>query len=107
MKRVYVAGPYSSDPVRNTREAIDTGNHLLVLGFMPLIPHGQQYPHAFAEWIAYDLVWLRQCEAIYRMPGPSPGADMETAEAKRLGIPVFTRIDDLRAWAETGKVLEG
>jgi len=32
---------------------------------------------------------------VLRLPGPSSGADKEVDLARRLGIPVFTEIDEL------------
>ncbi len=40
MKFIYVAGPYTGgDPVVNTRKAIEAGERLIALGFVPFIPH--------------------------------------------------------------------
>src|ERR1700751_4251746 len=101
--RIYIAAPYSSAPAANTDAAIAIGELLHNLGFVPYVPHmsflwDQRYPHSYAEWLAYDLHWLRVCEAVFRMPVESVGADGEVAEAERLGIPVFTDVDALRAW---------
>lgn len=54
-----------------------------------------------ADWLAVDLAWVAVSDAVLRLPGESTGADIEMAEALRLGIPVFTSIPDLlgTAWA--------
>lgn len=102
--RVYVAGPYSvPDKVANTRVAIIAGNTLLDMGFVPFIPHLSHFwdflcPQKYSVWLEYDLHWLRQCDAVLRLPGESKGADAEVAEAVRLNIPVFESISDLVAW---------
>jgi hypothetical protein len=93
--RVYIAGPYTRpDPEANTRRAM---HHWLALwnqGYAPFCPHWSHFQHAetpipYAAWMAFDLEWLRVCDAVLRLPGESPGADRECAEARRLGIPVF------------------
>ena len=57
------------------------------------------------EWLAIDLAWVAVCEAVVRLPGESGGADMETAEARRLGIPVFESVAELVAWSKlSGRV---
>lgn len=99
--RVFMSGPYSSSPAANTDAAIAVAELLHSLGFVPFIPHlshfwNERYPHPYADWLAYDLHWLRMCDAVFRMPGDSSGADGEVAEARRIGIPVFTDIDELR-----------
>ena len=106
--RVYVAGPYTfPDKVQNTRTAILAGNALLELGFVPFIPHLSHFwdllcPQRYSTWLEYDLNWLKQCDAVLRLPGDSKGADEEVSEAILNGIPVFDSISDLVAW-EFGK----
>ncbi len=93
--RVYVAGPYRHpDPVSNTHRAIVVGNQIIELGHAPYVPHltmfqHLQHPREERVWLELDLVWLRQCNVVYRMPDESAGADAEVAEANRLDIPVF------------------
>ena len=52
-----------------------------------------------AEWLAIDFAWVAVSDAVLRLPGESKGADRETAEAERLGIPVFHSVADLLRWA--------
>lgn len=52
-----------------------------------------------ADWLKIDFEYIRRCDAVLRLPGESVGGDMETAEAARLGIPVFTSIESCIAWA--------
>jgi hypothetical protein len=100
--RVYVAGPYSKgDTAMNVREAIITGNNLRALGFTPFIPHFTFFwhllvPHEIDYWYAYDMEWLEQCDAVFRLPGESTGADAEVARAVELGLPVIYDFGDLR-----------
>jgi hypothetical protein len=103
MTRVYVAGPYSGgDTVANINRAIFNGDWLLSLGYVPFIPHLTGFwhlihPHKYEDWLAYDMAWLRMCDAILRLPGESPGADREEQEAMRIGIPVFLSVPELIA----------
>jgi hypothetical protein len=96
--RVYVAGPYTSDPEGNTRRAIAMGTLLMDCGFAPFIPHLNHYWHAidprpYEEWLEYDLSWVAVSEALLRLPGESPGADREVDYANRAGIPVFETLE--------------
>ena len=40
------------------------------------------------------LVWLAQCEAILYL-GPSKGADIELAEAERLGLKIYRSVSEI------------
>ena len=99
--RIYVAGPYSQGDVReNVARAIAIGNVIARRGHTPFIPHlthfwHLQHPHPVGFWYAQDMEWLRQCDALYRIPGPSEGADNEVAECLRLGRPVFTELEEI------------
>lgn len=100
--KVYVAGPYSKgDIVVNVRNAIIAGNNLRALGYTPFVPHLSMFwhmlvPHHDIEyWYVYDMEWLEVCDAVFRLPGESVGADREVARAKELGIPVVTSYLDL------------
>lgn len=102
---VYVAGPYSSDPVGNTRAACELFHQLFDLGFAPIIPHLSMLldfhkPRPWEDWMELDLPIVARSQAVYRMPGPSRGADCETAHAAALGIPVFLSIERLTEWAK-------
>ena len=98
--KVFIAGPYSSDPVKNTERAIDAAELLTRRGFVPFCPHLNHYwddrwKHPAEFWYRYDFVWLRLCDCLLRIPGESKGADNEEAEMRRLGKPVFHEIKDL------------
>lgn len=62
------------------------------------------FPNGWDHWIERDLVWVRKADAVFRMPGLSDGADVEVAEAERLGIPVFVDESDLADWLETQSI---
>jgi hypothetical protein len=101
MKKVYVAGPYSrGDVMVNIRAALFAADWLLALGYAPFVPHLTGFwhfysPKPYKAWLALDLEWLRACDAVLRLPGESPGADGEVAEAERLGIPVYESVPEL------------
>jgi hypothetical protein len=101
--RVYVAGPYTKpDPVINTKAAVEAGDHLLRLGYVPFIPHltlmwHMLRPHEYQDWLDYDNEWVKLCNAVLRLPGESSGADGEEELARALEIPVFYSIEDLHS----------
>ena len=98
--RVYVAGPISKgDVLRNIHRGIEWGARLFKDGLAPYIPHLDGYmtfaaanEAAGSEWKAlleWDLEWVAQSEAIFRLAGESKGADRQVELALELGIPVF------------------
>jgi hypothetical protein len=98
--RVYIAGPYSSDPGANTHRAIMEAERLISGGFLPFVPHLSHFwhavsPHCYEFWMQYDLAWLEACDCVLRFPGESAGADRECERAKELGIPVFTSYTEI------------
>lgn len=93
--RVYVAGRLNGgDVAANIRAAIDVADDLWRGGFLPFLPHQNKlwhlvHPHPEEKWLLdFDLPWLAACDVLVRLPGESPGADREVAEAELLGIPV-------------------
>lgn len=98
--RVYVSGPYTSDPEGNTTRAIAAGQTLLNMGYAPFVPHLTHFWHLQHEnhyevWLDLDLAYVATCRALLRMPGHSPGADREVEAAETLGIPVYHSISEL------------
>ncbi len=105
--RVYVCSPISlGDVSANVRTACEAGYRLLKAGYAPIIPALTCYlagdvpdplplDTTHDEWIAVSLAWLRQADLVLRLSGVSVGADLETAEARRLGIPVYYSVDNL------------
>lgn len=100
--RVYLAGPYSRGvPGRNVQEAIYAAGYLIRLGYAPLVPHlshyiHDQFPQPYEVWLEICLAWIPCSEAVYRLPGESPGADRECELAASLGIPVVYSLLDLQ-----------
>lgn len=113
---IFVAGPYSAptpaQELANTYAAIDAGVILASAGHLPVVPHlnhwlgerakmmtGDGLPYEF--YLSLTIAQLRGCEAMLFL-GPSPGANRERAEAERLGLPVFERIEDIPALVGSG-----
>ena len=98
---VYVAGPLThGNQQANIAAAVSAARRLMEAGLHPFVPHLSWFadlikPMPYAEWLAYDLEWVKRCDAVLRLPGFSPGAEQECSEARFLGIPVFYDIDIL------------
>jgi hypothetical protein len=97
--RIYVAGPYTQggDMALNVRRAIEAADGLARRGHVPFIPHLTHFwhmlcPHEYEFWMQQDLAWLRQCEAVLRLEGESPGADREVQAARELGLAVYRSV---------------
>lgn len=103
---VYVAGPISRDPIGGARIAIQAAAALADAGLAPYVPQlcvlwELVSPRAYADWMGIGFAWLRKCDVVLRLPGESKGADLEVAEAERLGIPVFHQVDQVVAWSRS------
>lgn len=97
---IYVAGPYSSNPDANVSKAMNYWKWLREDGFNPYIPHlshfiEQQHPHHYEFWMDHCFDMLERCDALFRMPGMSPGSDREVKYAREYGIPVFHDYESL------------
>ena len=108
--RVYVSGPYThGDPLQNVKTAMAVAGALLDVGHAPYVPHLSHFLHlhqqrSYEDWMTLDLAYLAVCEALIRIPGFSPGADREVAEAERLRIPVYSSVEEfLGALAVRGR----
>jgi hypothetical protein len=105
---VYIAAPYTRpDPVENTHLAIKVANELIDAGLVtPVVPHISLLwhlvtPRGLEFWYEYDLAILARCDAVYRLPGESTGADREVWFAEGRGLPVFFERDSLDSWARS------
>ena len=98
---IYVAGPYTQgDTAMNIRGVVQTADVLMKYGYFPYVPHLTHLwhmisPRPYNEWLALDNEWLKKCDAVIRVSGPSEGADAEIALANRLGIPVYYSVTEL------------
>jgi len=111
MKRpmIYVAGPISTggDIPGNTHQGVLAAEELRRVGFITFCPHLSVFTEIvcgsrpWQEWIEYDEEVILRCDALYRMPGASRGADHEEAFCQKHGIPVFRSIGALLEWRDT------
>lgn len=99
--RVYIAGPMAKGVfAQNMRWAMDAANEIITKGHYPFIPHLFWYleviHHRPAEqWLDLDHTWLLQCDAIYRIPGASIGADMEVKWAEKYDLAIYHHLDEI------------
>ena len=92
---VYIAAPYANgDPISNIRLTFLVADEILEHGGVPFLP---------LLWVFWHLVkpkrdklidelrayMVTRCDAIFRLPGVSRGADLEVEAARESGIPVF------------------
>lgn len=112
---ILIAGPYASgtdgDPHRMRRNLdrleeaawpIFQAGHIPMIGEWVALPvlssAGASGP---ADPLAADVMYptaarlLQHCDAVLRLPGDSRGADQDVAIAQRLGLPVYTSLDDV------------
>jgi hypothetical protein len=58
---------------------------------------GQSHSDAVFKTYQYPVAHrlLSKCDAVFRIPGASTGADLEVAKAREMGLPIFTDLDDV------------
>ena len=102
MQVIYIASPFSEgDPRFNVDRQNEVANILLNEGYAPLAPlllgdaMERMQSRMWEEWIECCLAWVAKCDALLRLDGESRGADLEVAEARRLGIPVVFNVEEL------------
>lgn len=107
---VYIAAPFSSDPWPNTVIACDMWHQLFVEDkVLPICPHWSFVQEKVSgddldwnDYMVYDIELINHTvDAILRLPGKSPGADMETEFAAQNNIPVFHSVEDLYTWVDS------
>ena len=99
--RIYISGPISKgDKNHNLKQSFDAQERLIRAGFSPLnpmltmlLPCEQFIEHQV--WIDVDLPWVAMSDAVLRLPGESAGADQECDYADELGIPIYTKLEEL------------
>jgi hypothetical protein len=105
---LYISGPLTGPPTgpyATVHDACVFFKEAFAAGWLPFLPHinvlaemvvGELVAGKGQEgWMAYDLDWVTRCDALVRLPGVSPGADREVAQAQKYGIPVFTPMQAL------------
>lgn len=112
---ILIAGPYLSgtdgDPARiaANRERLEAAalpiwarGHLPLLGEWLALPiihaaggrePGDAVFHAYQYPVAERL--LQRCDAVWRLPGASRGADLDVARAQALGLPVYHALEQI------------
>jgi hypothetical protein len=106
---IYVSGAITcgDNLPQNVRRGIEAAAALIDRGYVVICPHekvlGMEllHPMSYEEWMAYDLRCIEICDAIYRMPEWSKGADREVKFAKEIGKPVYTSLESLVACVPT------
>lgn len=99
--KIYVAGPLrQGDQFVNCRTAILAAERVIEMGHIPFVPHmtfiwHYLSPHDFEYWMAFDLAWLAECDALLRLPGDSEGSDIEEARARELDLLIFKDITEI------------
>ena len=103
--KVYIAGPIGQgDAVKqNVERGVATANELLDLGFYVFAPHlftflGKERDYEF--WMEHCFQWLKECTALLRLPGASPGADREIEFAIKGGMKIFYSVESLVKWRD-------
>lgn len=97
--RVYVSGPITKgNRTHNFAQAAEAQRLLMLAGFAVLNPmlsmmHPDSENIDYKLWLASDLPWVQVADYVVRLPGESNGADIETAHARRHGIPVIDYAD--------------
>lgn len=91
---VFLAGPFTSNPMHGTRTASLAGDVLYEAGYDVYVPHLSILddlisPHDSDYWYERTLHMVEHCDLLLQLPGESVGADREAARARELGIPTF------------------
>lgn len=99
---VYVSGPISNDPWTWMLRAIEVADEITDAGGNPCVPHltvvwHAHRPRPYEDWLRRDLSWVEVCGSLFRMEGPSPGAEREIAHAESVGNPIYWDLDQLKA----------
>ena len=86
----------------NVERAASVAERLRKAGWVPFLPHAHYSAWSEAlggmvfegrsghdEVMTQCLKWVSVCNVLVRLPGYSPGTDLEVSHAKRNGIPVY------------------
>ncbi len=117
---ILVAGPYRSgtgdDPdlmARNLARLEEAAWPIFRSGHVPMIGEWVALPvlraagadgvsDPLAQRVLYPTAerLLQHCDAVLRLPGESTGADQDVAIARRRGIPVYHRVEEIPGFVE-------
>lgn len=99
--KIYISGPYTKgSQAQNVRRSIEAADQIASKGHCavnPMLTHfwDMLFPHNYAFWMNQDLQILEMCDALYRLPGESDGADVEVEYMLKRGKPVYWNILDV------------
>lgn len=93
---IYIAGPYGDGAPEKIEQAIEYAEIVYQRGGIPFVPHlfklwQERHPKSYSEWMALDIAILLRCNGLLRIPGESPGGEIEVGIAGHYGIP-FKRV---------------
>jgi len=95
-------GTGGSFDMAKIHEAIETFFRLIEAGYAPHCPHLTVFcefmePHRipYESWLDLDMTYVELSDVVYRVSGPSKGADREVAFAVNKGIPVVSSLEEL------------
>lgn len=107
---IYVSGPLTTgteNVMASIADAMKIGRELRKMGYGVYIPHLNYfwevaYPQEwkYEECLEYDADWIDKCDVVYRLPGPSKGADREVNYAISSAIPVVYSLSEARRFLE-------
>jgi hypothetical protein len=115
MKRIYVAGSYSSNTTLGTfdnmRVGMRTGLDVLLAGYAPFVPwfdyHFQlmligHEKLTVQNYYDYSLAWLDVSDAMLVLPNSehSKGTQKEIKRAEELGIPIYYTLDEIKQYVK-------
>ena len=91
--------------------SLQLAERLWMLGFTPYVPHLSMLwhimsPHSYEYWLEQGAAWVKHSDVVLRLPGASPGSDLECDLARKLQIPVFTNLMSLQGWTMSEQVKE-
>jgi hypothetical protein len=113
---ILIAGPYRSgtddEPERlqanlrfleSAAPAIFDAGHIPMIGEWVALPIMKQIGSVVGDDRSLEILTptaerlLQHCDAVLRLPGSSAGADNDVRIANQLGIPVYTRVEEIPA----------
>ena len=124
-RRIYIAGPYTfaapgvlatpQERLENVKRAARVADLLRREGWTPFVPHAHYSAWSeamgggvFAGVAGHDEVmtqclrWVEICDAILRLPGYSPGSDVEVLHARIEGLKTYELSDMPDLIAQSG-----
>ncbi len=92
---VYIAGPYTSAPEKNTKRAIEVGHEVMDAGMTPYVPHLSHYMEVvrqrpYEDWMKIDFEFILCADVLVRLIGMSSGTERETEFAIKHAVPIIT-----------------